>query len=195
MKKSYLKIVLLFLLSQNLYADKCPNNEYIKYETNNFKLSFIHKGFIPPQLINPKTKKAECDISLETYLYNKSTKPPQKIILYDGVTGIKEYGADLIAISTYAGAHSGMLYFFKKDKNGYLKEVEIQNETYPFCSNMGSSIYIFEHGEKETIYSTLEVEVHDLSDDRKAVVVRRYRLNKSRDKFLLIDKKRILKDK
>ena len=176
------------LLGQNLYADKCPNNEYIKYDTNNFNLSFIHKGFISPQLINPKTKKAECDLSLETYLYNKSTKVPQKIILYDGVIGIKEYGADLIAISTYAGAHSGMLYFFKKDKNGYLKKVKIKNETYPFCSNMGTSIYIFENGEREKMYSTLEVEVHDLSDDRKAVVIRRYRLNRSKDVFFLIDK-------
>lgn len=81
-----------------------------------------------------------------------------------------------------------MLYFFKKDKNGYLKKVKIKNETYPFCSNMGTSIYIFENGEREKMYSTLEVEVHDLSDDRKAVVIRRYRLNRSKDVFFLIDK-------
>ena len=185
-------IVILYFLNQPIYAQECSDEEYIKYSSVNFNLSFVHKGFSSPQIIDPKTGKGKCEVSSETYLYNKSIEPSKFILLKDGVTGIKEYGSNIIAISTFAGAHNGRLYFFKKriiNKNDYpqkynLEEIKIENESNFFSSDM-STIFVCEDNKKVEVTPTLEVIVYNPSKDRNKTIVKKYRLSYEKMKFFL----------
>lgn len=187
-------IIILYFLNQPIYAQNCSDEEYIKYNSVNFNLSFVHKGFSSPQIVDPKTGKGECEVSSETYLYNKSIKPNQFILLKDGVIGIKEYGSNIIAISTFAGAHNGRLYFLKKhiiNKNDYpqkynLEEIKIENENNFFSSDM-STIFVCEQDKKKGgTHSTLEIIVHNLSKDRNETIVKRYKFSYEKMKFFLV---------
>ena len=187
-------VMILYFLNQSIYAQDCLDEEYIKYNSVNFNLSFVHKGFASPQIIDPKTGKGKCEISRETYLYNKSIESSPFILLEDGVTGIKEYGSNIIAISTFAGAHNGRLYFFKKhiiNKNNYpqkynLEEIKIENENNFFSSDM-STIFVCEQDKKKGgTHYTLEIIVHNTSKNRNETIVKRYKFSYEKMKFFLV---------
>ncbi len=181
---------IIFFLNQIAYAKECPDKEYIRYK----QLSFVHKGFVSPYLIDAKTKKGMCDLRAETYLYNKSLDNSKAILVGDSVVGIKEYGGGIIAIFSTLGSHGGEVLFLKQeivDKDQYpnkfkLIPIKIENEGDAFYSNMGNSISVLVSYQLTKRYPTLEVVTYNIQN-RTKLVTKRYKLSYEKMKFFLED--------
>ena len=173
--------VLLILFSQMIYSKVCPDKEYIKYKS----LSFVRKGFKSAYAFNPKTKEAECELGIDTYIYNKYNKKknskPIKIIGI--VTGIREIGGKFLIIHAFAGAHNGVVYFFNKKTfvrdEGIiyiLEPIKIDKKNNYFFSNMGESIFVnTKLGAKNMM---IEVLVYNM-DNNKSIKLQKYKMYNS----------------
>ena len=165
------RLGLLCLLSFALYAKSCPDVEYLKIKTLGWDLVFVHKGF--------KKDGLHCETMSESIMKNYAVKPMQEIPIEDGVVSIDfSTYADLLIIKTFAGAHSGKLYFFKKEHKKLINvKVVDNNVTYDsIFSDMGPSFNVIDN----IINNKIIIEAFQTNKKRKIVKERYiYDYNKS----------------
>ena len=105
-----IRLISILFLCSLLMGKECKDETYIQYHSNDFNLTFVHNGFLSPQT-------HQCESEASTIMYNNFNRKNKTMIFQDNVIGIREFGANILAIYTVAGAHSKHLYFlYKRNK-------------------------------------------------------------------------------